>query len=74
MPSRLSTATCSADLALAPLWQAYRTRLALNDIQQARIRSDYFQRLRACGSQRACIASEQAAQARLYRQALERRP
>jgi len=62
----------AADLALAPLWRAYRTGLKLNPVQQGRQKSDYFRRLKACGAKKACIAREQAAQARLYRRALGR--
>lgn len=65
-------ALSAADLSLAPLWRSYRAALKLNDIQQGRQKSDYFRRLKACGAQKECIAREQAAQMRLYRQALQR--
>lgn len=62
----------AADLALAPLWRSYRTELKLNAVQQGRQKSDYFRRLKACGANKPCIAREQAAQMRLYRNALGR--
>lgn len=60
----------AADLSLGPLWRAYRRRLELSGVQQARQRADYFKRLRACGAHPECIAQEQSSQMRLYRQAL----
>lgn len=63
----------AADLALAPLWRSYRETASLNAVQQGRTKSAYFQRLKACGAQRACIAREQRAQARFYREQLARR-
>lgn len=62
----------AADLALAPLWRAYRTEMKLNPVQQGRVKSEYFRRLKACGADRPCIAREQAAQTRLYRRAIGR--
>jgi hypothetical protein len=62
----------ATDLALAPLWQSYRTELKLNAVQQGRVKSDYFRRLKACGAQKDCIVREQAAQTRFYRDALAR--
>jgi hypothetical protein len=61
-----------ADLALSPLWRSFRMEMQLNEVQQGRVKSDYFRRLKACGTQKACIAREQAAQMRLYREALGR--
>jgi hypothetical protein len=62
----------ASDLALAPLWRSYRSELKLNAVQQGRVKSDYFRRLKACGAHKDCIAREQAAQARFYRDALAR--
>jgi hypothetical protein len=56
-----------ADLALSPLWRSYRIERRLNEVQQGRVKSDYFRRLKACGAKKACIAREQAAQMQLYR-------
>jgi uncharacterized protein len=58
----------AADLALAPLWQSYRR--TVKPVEQARVRSDYFRRLKACGARKACIAKEQSAQERFYRRGL----
>jgi uncharacterized protein len=62
----------ASDLALAPLWQSYRTELKLNQVQQGRVKSEYFRRLKACGARKECIVREQAAQSRFYRDALAR--
>jgi hypothetical protein len=58
----------TADLKLAPLWRSYRAQLS--GLEQARTKSDYFRRLKSCGADKACIAGEQAAQSRVYREAL----
>ena len=63
----------AADLALAPLWRAYRNQLRLNPVQQGRVKSDYFRRLKACGARKECIAREQASQRRFYETELARR-
>lgn len=60
----------AADLALAPLWRDYRNELKLNQVQQGRMKSDYFRRLKACGANRKCIAREQASQKRFYEREL----
>ena len=58
----------AADLKLAPLWRSYRS--TLSRLEQARTKSDYFRRLKACGADRECVSREQAAQTRRYREAL----
>ena len=58
----------AADLKLAPLWRSYRT--TVSKLEQARTKSDYFRRLKSCGADRECVSREQAAQTRLYREAL----
>jgi hypothetical protein len=63
----------AADLALAPLWRAYRNERRLNQVQQGRVKSDYFRRLKACGARKACISREQASQRRFYEAELARR-
>lgn len=63
----------AADLALAPLWRAYRDELKLTSVQQGRVKSDYFRRLKACGASKVCIKREQATQARFYRESLPER-
>ena len=63
----------AADLALAPLWHAYRDQQRLNPVQQGRVKSDYFRRLKACGARKACISREQALQRRFYETELARR-
>lgn len=63
----------AADLALAPLWRAYRNQLRLNPVQQSRVKSDYFRRLKTCGARKACISREQASQRRFYETELARR-
>lgn len=63
----------AADLALAPLWRAYVNELSLNPVQQGRVKSDYFRRLKACGARKACISQEQASQRRFYETELARR-
>lgn len=62
----------AADLALAPLWRAYRSAMKLNAVQQGRLKNEYFRRLKACGANKPCIAREQAAQRQFYRRALGR--
>ena len=66
-------ALAQADLQLAPLWRAYREEMKLSKAQEQRVKSDYFKRLKSCGSRRACIAREQATQMKLYREALKPR-
>ena len=67
-------ATCSdpalaaADLALVPLWQSYRQ--GISPLEPARVKAEYFGRLKACHADRACIAAEQSSQQRFYRRAL----
>lgn len=63
-------ALSAADLQLAPLWRAYRSQQKLDKLEQARTKSDYFRRLKACRTDKDCIAREQSAQARFYREAL----
>jgi hypothetical protein len=62
-----------ADLALSPLWRSYRQEMRLSGAEERRVKSDYFRRLKACGAEKACIAREQAAQERFYREALGKR-
>ena len=62
----------AADLALAPLWRAYSNQLRLNQVQQGRVKSDYFRRLKACGTRKACISREQVSQRRFYEKELAR--
>ena len=62
-----------ADLALSPLWRAYRQTMRLDGVEERRVKRDYFRRLKACGAEKVCIAREQAAQERFYRQALRQR-
>ena len=62
-----------ADLALSPLWRAYRQEMRLDAVQERRVKSNYFRRLKACGAKKSCIAREQAAQEQFYRQALRQR-
>jgi len=63
----------AADLALAPLWRSYRDELKLTVVQQGRVKSEYFRRLKACGTSKPCIQRAQAAQASFYRQSLAER-
>ena len=58
----------AADLALAPLWQSYRRKAT--QLEQARVKGEYFRRLKACGADEACIAGEQSAQTNFYRRSL----
>jgi hypothetical protein len=62
-----------ADLALSPLWRAYRQEMQLDVAEERRVKRDYFRRLKACGAKKPCIAREQAAQERFYRKALRQR-
>jgi hypothetical protein len=62
-----------ADLDLAPLWRAYRQEMRLDGVEERRVKRDYFRRLKACGAKKPCVAREQAAQERFYRQALRQR-
>jgi hypothetical protein len=57
---------------LSGLWQAYRTQPDLGEIELGRVRSEYFNRLKACGAQKSCLARAQAAQISFYRKALGR--
>jgi hypothetical protein len=63
----------AADLALAPLWRSYRDELKLTAVQQGRVKSEYFRRLKVCGASKPCIQREQSAQAGFYRQSLSQR-
>lgn len=63
----------AADLALAPLWRSYRDELKLTALQQGRVKSEYFRRLKVCGGSKPCIQREQATQARLYRRSQRQR-
>jgi hypothetical protein len=63
-----------ADLALSPLWRSYRQEMRLDAAAEKRVKRDYFSRLKACGARKPCIAREQAAQERFYREALRARP
>lgn len=56
------------DLRLASFWAPYRRTLSRAD--EAWHKSDYFQRLKACGADKACIVNEQDAQLRRYRAGL----
>lgn len=60
----------AADLALAPLWRAFKTRMQLDEAELRRYKSSFYRRLKACGDDRACVAREQAVRTRLYRIAL----
>lgn len=60
----------AADLALAPLWRAFRTRMNLGDADLRYYKSSFYRRLKGCGGDRTCIANEQAVRTRLYRIAL----
>jgi hypothetical protein len=62
-----------ADLALSPLWRSYRQEMKLSAAEERRVKSDYFKRLKACGAEKICIAGEQSAQERFYREALGKR-
>jgi hypothetical protein len=64
-------ALAAADLALAPLWRRYQADLEPGT--RAWVKRDYFQRLKACGAQRECVAREQASQRQLYLAALAQR-
>lgn len=54
------------DLRLASLWRPYRR--TLSPAAEARHKSDYFRRLKACGADKTCIVDEQEKQMRLYRE------
>lgn len=66
-------ALAAQDLRLAPLWRDYKARMKLTPAQQAWHKSDFFGKLKACRTDRACIAREQAARRTMYEQALGRR-
>ena len=55
------------DLRLSSLWRPYRRTLSRG--AEMWHKSDYFRRLKACGSDKACIVGEQEAQMHLYREA-----
>lgn len=63
-------ALAQADLALAPLWRQFKTRMRLDEAQLRHYKSSFYRRLKACGEDAACIANEQAVRTRLYRVAL----
>ncbi len=52
------------DLQLAQAWRDLRPQLSRN--QRDRIPRDYFQRLKRCGADKACVTREQLAQLRRY--------
>jgi hypothetical protein len=58
------------DLRLASLWRLYRS--TLSRAAEAWQKSEYFRRLKACGADKACIASEQETQMSRYREGLAR--
>ncbi|HEX6363935.1 MAG TPA: hypothetical protein VFZ93_13325 [Albitalea sp.] len=60
----------AGDLALAPLWRAFKTEKRLSELEQAGHKSRFFRRLKACGAQKDCIAREQAERMRFYRDQL----
>ena len=61
------------DLALSDLWRAWRSTQKDGRAAETRVRRDYFQRLKACGADKDCIAREQQVQMQRYRRAAEAR-
>lgn len=63
----------SNSMQLGTLWRAFRAAKQLDRMQEARYRSEYLGRLKACKGVRGCVANEQSARMRIYREALASR-